>query len=97
MGCVSRYCSNSYPNIIISKDKQYTATIVSNILTNQKYSSKTNNKFLNLNSSRRGSENMEDSSIVQTNKRHAYSHKNLKIPENPFPFVKVKPKKIMFE
>ena len=92
MGCVNNYCTTG-PNILISKDKKYTATIFSNILENQIYSDKTNNKFLNFNSSRQENENIEDFSFAQSNKRHSYSNKNLKIPDNPLPFVRVKPKK----
>ena len=90
MGCVNGYCSSS-PNIVISKDKRYTATIVSNALSNQRYSYKTNNKFLNINSLLE-SENME-SSCFQSNHRLSHSNKELKIPDNPLPFVKIKPKK----
>ena len=91
MGCVSGYCSSG-TNAFISKDKQYTATIISNMLSNQIYSYKTNNQYLNINSARQENENI-DSYIINSNNRHAYSNKELKIPENPLPFVKVKPKK----
>ena len=91
MGCVNGYCSSS-PNIVISKDKRYTATIVSNALSNQMCSYKTNNKFLSINSARLESENME-SSCFQSNHRLSFSNKELKIPDNPLPFVKIKPKK----
>jgi len=42
MGCVnSNYCSCG-SNIEIAKDKPYTATISSNLLSNQVFSNKTN-------------------------------------------------------
>ena len=91
MGCVSGYCSNG-TNIFISKDKQYTATIISNMLSNPMYSYKTNNKFLNINSSRQENEKF-DSSVINLKSRHSYSNTELKIPENPLPFVRIKPKK----
>ena len=91
MGCVSGYCSSG-TNVFISKDKQYTATIISNMLSNPMYSYKTNNKFLSVYSARQDNDNF-DSSLINSNCRHAYSNKELKIPENPLPFVKVKPKK----
>ena len=91
MCCVSGYYSRE-TNVIISKDKQYTAAIISNMLSNPMYSYKTNNKFLNLNSSRQENENF-DSSLINSKNRHSYSNKELKIPENPLPFVRIKPKK----
>ena len=91
MGCVSGYCSNG-TNVFISKDKQYTATIISNMLSNPMYSYKTNNKFLNINSSRQENEKF-DSSVINLKSRHSYSNTELKIPENPLPFVRIKPKK----
>ena len=90
MGCIHGYCSSG-PNILILKDKTYTATIISNDLTNPMYSYKTNNKFLSVSSSRQDSENMENT-VVQK-KRASYSNKEIKLPINPFPFVKLKPKK----
>ena len=90
MGCVSNYCSSG-SNIVVSKDKRYTATFISNILTNPMYSNKTN-KFLCLNSTRQANDHM-NSSIIQPNERHALSNKELNIPDNPLPFVKLKPRK----
>ena len=91
MGCVNGYCSSG-TKLFISKDKQYTATIISNMLSNQMYSYKTNNKFLSLNSERQENNNL-DSSLINSRYRHSFSNKELKIPENPLPFVKLKPKK----
>ena len=90
MGCVNGYCSSG-TNVFISKDKQYTS-IISNMLSNQMYSYKTNNKYLRVNSARQDNENF-DNSLINSNNRHTYSNKEIKIPENPLPFVKVKPKK----
>ena len=90
MGCVTGYCSKG-TNIIISKDKRYTASIISNILTTPMYSNKTNNHLLNL--SARQDSDKYNKDIMRLNSRHAYSNKDLKIPDNPLPFVKIKPKK----
>ena len=92
MGCVSGYCSSS-SNIIISKDK-YSESIISNVLLNNMYSDKTNNKFLSLNSSRQENENYSNS--FKQNGRHSLSNKELNIPYNPLPFVKLKPKKSIY-
>ena len=93
MGCISGYCSSS-SNVIISKDKHYTESIISNVLLNNMYSDKTNNKFLSLNSSRQENENYSNS--FKQNGRHSFSNKELNIPYNPLPFVKLKPKKSIY-
>ena len=90
MECVSSYFSSS-SNIVVSKDKRYTATFISNVLTNPMYSNKSN-KFLCLNSTRQVNDHMNNS-IIRSNERHALSNKELNIPDNPLPFVKLKPKK----
>ena len=90
MGWMSSYCSSA-PNILMKKDKIYTVTIISNILTNPMSSYKTNNKFLSIHSARQQNENLENT-YSQSNPRQYYSNKELKIPENPLPFVKTKPK-----
>ncbi len=87
---MSSYCSSA-PNILMKKDKIYTVTIISNILTNPMSSYKTNNKFLSIHSTRQQNENLENT-YSQSNPRQYYSNKELKIPENPLPFVKIKPK-----
>ena len=88
MGCVAGYCSKG-TNIIISKDKHNTASIISKITPI--YSNKTNNQLLNL--SARQDSGKFNKDIMRLNSRHAYSNKDLKIPDNPLPFVKIKPKK----
>ena len=96
MGCVnSHYCSYG-SNIPITKDKPYTATISSNLLSNQIFSNKTNNNILLANSTRRGSAYIENS--CQSNSQsidggYNLDRKNLK---NPLPFVKLKPKKMLY-
>jgi hypothetical protein len=94
MGCVSGYCSNG-ANILISKDKHYSATIISNILTNPIYSNKTNNKLISLNSERPNYEPI-DKNLIHSHCRQSFSNKELKIPDNPLPFVKIKPKKSIY-
>ena len=91
MGCMAGYCSNG-SNVIISRDKNYTSTILLDILTYPAYSNKTNNKLSCLTSSRQ--ENNEH--INNFRNRHAFSNKELKIPDNPLPFVKIKPKKLLY-
>ena len=97
MGCVnSHYCFYG-TNIAITKDKPYTATISSNLLSNQFFSNKTNNKVLLANSSsRRGSayiENSFQSNIQSIDGGYILDRKNLK---NPLPFVKLIPKKNLY-
>ena len=96
MGCVnSHYCSYG-SNIAITKDKPYTATITSNLLSNQAFSNKTNNKFLLANSNQRGSAYIEkscQSNIQSIDGGYILDRKNLK---NPLPFVKLIPKKILY-
>ena len=95
MGCVnSNYCSCG-SNIEITKDKPYTATISSNLLSNQVFSNKTNSKFALANSTRRGSANIDNS--CQSNNQSIDGLYNLdrKILGNPLPFVKLIPKKIL--
>ena len=90
MGCINAYCSRSI-NVTITKDKCYTTSIISNSLTNQLISNKTNSKFLSLNSSRQ--DNNNNLKLIKMNERHSLSNKQLNLPDNPLPFVKIKPKK----
>ena len=92
MGCIAGYCSNG-SNVVISRDKKYTSTILLDILTYPVYSNKTNNKLSCLTSSRQ--ENNDHINNCTIRKRHALSNKELKIPDNPLPFVKIKPKKLL--
>ena len=94
MGCVSGYCSNG-ANILLSKDKNYSAIIISNELTNQMFSNKTTNQYLNINTERQDYE-LIDKTNTLANCRHALSTKELKIPDNPLPFVKIIPKKEIY-
>ncbi len=94
MGCINGYCSTG-SNIVISNDKYHTSLIISNLLENKIYSDKTNNKYIFLNSSRQDNENFNHLAI-RANGRHALSNKELNIPYNPLPFVKLKPKKSMY-
>ena len=90
MGSATNYCSNG-SNKAINKDKIYTATIISNTLTNQQLSNKTNNKNLFVNSSRQDKE--LNYSLANPN-NGTFSNFDNKLPENPLPFVRIKPKKI---
>ena len=93
MGCISGYCSSG-ANILVSKDKNYSAIIISNELTNQMYSNKTTNKYININTNtERQDYELIDKTNTRSISRHALSTKDLKIPDNPLPFVKIKPKK----
>ena len=91
MGCINGYCSNG-ANTLISKDKHYSSIIISNLLSNQMDSNKTNSKFLNINSERQDYDSI-DKTNTRPIYRHALSNKELKLPDNPLPFVKIKPKK----
>ncbi len=90
MGCINANCSKGI-NITITKDKFYTTSIISNTLTNQLVSNKTNSKLLSLNSSRQ--DNNNHLKLIKLNERHSLSNKQLNLPDNPLPFVKLKPKK----
>ena len=94
MGCFNGYCSTG-SNIAISKDKYHTSLIISNLLENKIYSDKTNNKYISLNSPRQDNENFNHLAF-RANERHSLSNKELNIPYNPLPFVKLKPKKSMY-
>lgn len=94
MGCISGYCSSG-ANELISRDKYYSPSIISNLLTNPINSNKTNNKYININSEQQEYEYI-DKSINQSKCRHALSNKELKLPNNPLPFVKIKPKKLFY-
>ena len=90
MGCINANCSKGI-NITITKAKFYTTSIISNSLTNQLISNKTNSKLLSLNSSRQ--DNNNHLKLIKLNERHSLSNKQLNLPDNPLPFVKLKPKK----
>ncbi len=90
MGCTNAYCSRGI-NVTIIKDKCYTTSIISNSLANQLISNKTNSKLLSLNSSRQ--DNNNHLKLIKLNERHSLSNKQLNLPDNPLPFVKLKPKK----
>ena len=94
MGCINGYCSTG-SNIAILRDKKYSESIISNSLVNNIYSDKTNNQFLSLNSSSQDNEHFNYSSN-RAHERHSLSNKQLNIPYNPLPFVKIKPKKSLF-
>ena len=94
MGCINGYCSGG-ANILISKDKNYSSIVISNILSNPMYSNKTNSKFLSINSERQDYDPL-DKTNTQSISRHTLSNKELKIPDNPLPFVKIKPKKVIY-
>ena len=95
MGCVSGYCSSG-SNIILSKDKLYSSIIIANDLANQMYSNKTTNKYININTERQDYELLDNKTNTRSICRHALSNKELKIPDNPLPFVKIKPKKDIY-
>ena len=95
MGCVnSHYCCCG-SIIAITKDKPYTANISLNLLSNQAFSNKTNSKFLLANPTLKGSAYIDNS--CRSNSQSIDDGYNLdkKILENPLPFVKLIPKKIL--
>ena len=95
MGCVNSYCCSCGSNIEIMKDKPYTATISSNLLSNQVFSNKTNSKFALANSTRRGSAYIDNSCQSNNQSIDCFYNLDRNIIENPLPFVKIIPKKIL--
>ena len=93
MGCVNNYCSNG-SDLAVPKDNIYQASIISNMLTNQQFSNKTNNKLLFVNFYRKESDNI-NSSCVNSNNNGTFLNSEKKLPINPLPFVKLRPKKNM--
>ena len=91
MGSIGNLCSNG-SKIIISKDKKFTATIMSNISSSQNYSNKTNNILL-INSSIKQENNQIDKSNASLRSQFGHANSECKIPYNPLPFVKIIPKK----
>ena len=91
MGSIGNLCSNG-SKIIISKDKKFTATIMSNISSSQNYSNKTNNILL-INSSTKQENNQIDKSYSSIRSQFRHANSECKIPYNPLPFVKIIPKK----
>ena len=95
MGCVNNYCSWG-SNTAILKDKPYTATIYSNLISNQPFSNKTNNKLLPANSTLKGSEYLDKSCPSNNQSTDDVSNIDKKNIENPLPFVKIIPKKVLY-
>ena len=96
MGCVNNHYCSCGTNIEIAKDKPYTKTISSNLLSYKVLSNKTNNKFLFSNSSRRESACADNSCRSNSQSIDGVSNLDKKIIENPLPFVKLIPKKILY-
>ena len=94
MGSIGNLCSNG-SKIIISKDKKFTATIISDISSSQNYSNKTNNILL-INSSTKQENNQIDKSYSSLRSQFGHSNSECKIPYNPLPFVKIIPKKLRY-
>ena len=94
MGSIGNLCSNG-SKIIISKDKKFTATIISDISSSQNYSNKTNNILL-INSSTKQESNQIDKCYASKRSQFGHSNSECKIPYNPLPFVKIIPKKLRY-
>ena len=96
MGSIGTYCMNG-STIAVSKDKYFTATILSEdlISTKNNYSNKTNNRLLS-NCSTRQENDQIYKSYGSLNNKIVHSNSECKLPYNPLPFVKIKPKKLSY-
>ena len=94
MGNIGNLCSN-HSNIIISKDKKFTATIISDISSSQNYSNKTNNRLL-IKSSTKQENDKIDKSYASLKSQFGHTNSQCKLPYNPLPFVKIIPKKLRY-
>ena len=94
MGSIGNLCSNS-SNIIISKDKKFTETIISDILSSQNYSNKTNNRLF-INSSTKQENEQIDKSYASLKIQFGHTNSECKLPYNPLPFVRIIPKKLIY-
>ena len=94
MGNIGNLCSN-HSNIIISKDKKFTATIISDISSSQNYSNKTNNRLL-IKSYTTQENDKIDKSYASLKSQFGHTNSQCKLPYNPLPFVKIIPKKLRY-
>ena len=94
MGSISTCCHNS-SNIVIAKDKYFTATFISHISSSKNCSNKTNNRAL-FNSSTKQENDQIYKSYASLKNQIGYSNSECKLPHNPLPFVKIKPKKLSY-
>ena len=94
MGNIGNLCSN-HLNIIISKDKKFTATIISDISSSQNYSNKTNNRLL-IKSYTKQENDKIDKSYASLKSQFGHTNSQCKLPYNPLPFVKIIPKKLRY-
>ena len=94
MGSIGNLCSNG-SNIIISKDKKFTEIIISDILSSQNYSNKTNNRLF-INSSTKQENEQIDKSYASLKSQFGHTNSQCKLPYNPLPFVKIIPKKLRY-
>ena len=96
MGSIGSYCSYG-PKIVISKDKNSTEIIISDISSRQFYSNKTNNRLsfnrLSFNSSFKQENEKKNKSFISLRKEMGDAKSECKLPYNPLPFVKIIPKK----
>ena len=95
MGGVVTYCSNS-SNFVIPKDKDYTIAIISDFSSTQNFSNKTNNILLNSSYSYQENDEKKDGSYLSVRKHLEHSNSESRLPYNPFPFVKIVPKKLSY-
>ena len=95
MGSVVTYCSNG-SNIVVPKDKIYIIAIISDISSIQNDSNKTNNILLNSSYTNQENDEKKDKSYISVRKHLGHSNSASKLPYNPFPFVKIVPKKLSY-
>ena len=94
MGSIGKLCSN-HSNIIISKDKKFTATVISDISSCQNYSNKTNNRLL-IKSSTKQENDKINKSYASLKSQFGHTNSECKLSYNPLPFVKIIPKKLSY-
>ena len=94
MGSIVTCCPHG-STIVISKDKYFTATIISDISSCQNYSNKTNNRLLMSTSSKQENGQIYKSYNSLRN-QIGHSDSECKLSYNPFSFVKIKPKKLSY-
>ena len=95
MGSIATYCSNG-SNIVVPKDKIYTIAIISDISSIQNDSNKTNNILLNSSYTNQENDEKKEKSYISVKKHLGHSNSECKLPYNPFPFVKIIPKKMSY-
>jgi len=94
MGSIGTFCPHG-STIVISKEKDFTGTIISDISSSKNYSNKTNNRLL-LSTSTKQENDQIYKSYNSLRNQIGYNDSECKLPYNPLPFVKIRPKKLSY-